>query len=119
MYRLTTDELGEHGGRRYYLTVAVEPCPSEIDGFDPYTDAEEWTVSIHYPGTLPNESDTEIARIDTSHGRPHFDELFVPHRPKEWLPEGFGLREAERRLTTAWRLYAEQYSRHHDVSSEE
>lgn len=118
MHRLTTDELGERCGRRYFLTVAVEPDPSDVGGFDPYRDAEEWCVTIHYPGTLPNESDTEIARIDTSHGRPHFDELFRPKQPREWLPVEYDLLSAERRLVRRWRHYAEQYERNHGVDRE-
>lgn len=119
MHRFTTDELGELGGRRYFLTVAVEPDPGEIDGFDPYREAEEWCATVHYPGTLPNESDTEIARIDTSHGRPHFDELFLPDRPKKWLPEGYDLRSAERLFVRRWRYFAERYERNHHVVREE
>lgn len=108
-----TDELGRFQGRRYYLTVAVEPAPEDRGRFDPYTDAEQWCVTVHFPAAVPSGSDTEIARIDTRHGRPHFDKLFRPTRPKEWLPDGFGLRDAERRLVANWRRYAETYERHH------
>lgn len=119
MHRLTTDELGELGGRRYFLTVAVEPDPSTIDEFDRYRDAEEWCVTIHTPGTLPNESDTEIARIDTSHDRPHLDALFRSEQPREWLPTEYDLLSAERRLVRQWRHYAEQYERNHEAAREE
>lgn len=118
MYRFTTDELGELGGRRYFLTVAIEPDPKEFDELDPYREAEEWCVTIHRPGVLPNQSDTEIARIDTSHGRPHFDQLFLPDRPKEWLSEEYDLRSAEMLFARQWRGYANQYETNHGGAGE-
>lgn len=119
MYRFATDELGEHRGRRYFLTVAVEPDPRERDDFEPYRDAEDWCVTIHYPAARPNESDTEVVRIDTRHGRPHIDKLFLPERSKEWLPARYDLAAAERRLASRWLYYAERYDRYHGEASEE
>lgn len=119
VHRLTTDELGTYSGRRCFLTVAVEPDPSSVGSFDPYEDAEEWCVTVHYPGTVPNESDSEIVRIDTSHGRPHVDKLFLEDPRKEWLPEEYDLATAERRLARRWREYAKQHARNHEVAREE
>lgn len=113
MYRLTTDELGLHSGRPHFLTVAVEPDPTARDSFDPYRDSEEWCVTIHFAASLPHESDTEIARIDTCHDQPHFDRLFEPDQPKTWLPTDFTLREAEILLVNGWREYAEAYRKNH------
>ena len=114
MHRLTTDELGVHEERPHFLTVAVEPDLSGFARFDPYEDASEWCVTVHYPASSPNESDTEIARIDTRHGQPHFDRLFEPGQPKAWLPIDFALRDAETLLASRWREYAERYRRNHD-----
>lgn len=114
MYRLTTDELGVTGEQPHFLTVAVEPDPSGYDAFDPYRDADEWCVTVHYSAALPHESDTEITRIDTTHGRPHFDRLFEADRPKTWLPPDFTLRDAETLLASRWRTYAEKHRRNHD-----
>lgn len=113
MHRLTTDMLGEHDGTSYFLTVAVEPTPSEFERSDPYEDAIEWCVTIHYPGSLPNESDTQVARMDTRHGQPHFDRLFEPDQPKEWLPPDFTLADAETILASRWREYAQTFHRNH------
>lgn len=113
MYRLTTDELGTYDERPYFLTVAVEPDPTGYDSFDSYEDAEEWCVTVHYSASLPHENNTEIARIDTRHGRPHFDRLFETDQPKTWLPTDFTLQDAEKLLASRWRTYAEKYRRNH------
>lgn len=113
MYKIRTFELGDYRGRAYYLTIAVEPDPDGHRQFDRYEDANEWCVSIHYPGGIPNEPDTEIARIDTAHGSPHFHRLFSRGQPTTWLSSDLPLAAAEKWLASEWAVYAEKYEEHH------
>lgn len=113
MQKVRTSELGIYGGRTYYLTTAVEPDPSDRHRVDRDEDADDWCVSAHYPGGLPNESDTEIARIDTEHGRPHFHRLYLRDQPISWFSTDLSLAAAENLLAAEWEAYAELYEEHH------
>lgn len=90
------------------MTIFVEPDPNDFDSFDIATDAEQWGMSIHFQPD-PYASQVEVARIDTSHGEPHFDRLYEPDQPKEWLGQDYTYDDARRDLLTQWREYAEQF----------
>lgn len=76
MHKLRTLNLPPHRGRDFFATVFVEPDPERVDSFDPATDADQWSLSIHFQPDDPYASHIEVARIDTKHGEPHFDRLY-------------------------------------------
>ena len=90
--------LGEYLGRTYFLTVSGEPTINEV---------EDFAVAIHYNDSVADRK-VQVARIDTSHGYVHFDELFREERPKTPLDID-AYREAEELLREDWRRYARRY----------
>ncbi len=113
MHKLRTIGLPPHRGREFFLTVFVEPDPDTVDSFSVSDDADEWGLSVHFQPEAPSESHVEVARIDTTHGEPHFDRLYLPQQPKAWLGEDYLYEEARRDLLSNWRWYADQYVENH------
>jgi hypothetical protein len=113
MHRLRTLNLPPHRGREFFLTVCVEPDPGPFDSFSVADDAEEWGMSVHFQPDRPYESHVEVARIDTTHGEPHFDRLYEPGQPKEWLGRDCTYEDARADLLSNWRTYADQFFRNH------
>jgi hypothetical protein len=113
MHRLRTIALSPYRGREFFATVFVEPDPAGAESFDVGADAEDWGISIHFQPEAPYESHVEVARIDTEHGEPHFDRLYEPNQPKEWLGREYSYREAREELLSNWREYADRYLRNH------
>ncbi|MFB6293438.1 MAG: hypothetical protein ABEH60_04170 [Halonotius sp.] len=107
MHKLRTLSLPAYRGRVFFLTVFVEPDPDSVDSFSVPADAEEWGLSLHFQPDDPIESHVEVARIDTSHGEPHFDHLYASPQRKEWLGEDYTFSDARRRLLSNWRNYAD------------
>lgn len=92
----------------YFLPVAIEPDPATVEDLD---DAENWCVAVAREAPLPDESNTEIVRIDTEHGTPRVDKLWLrPGHPerKQWL-DGYTVHDARRHLQRNWREYARRY----------
>lgn len=108
MHELRTLNLPPHRGRDFFATVFVRPDPESFEGFEMPADAEEWGITIHFQPDDPFENHVEVARIDTSHGEPHFDRLYRPLQPKDWLGQDYTYEVARRDLLSNWRLYAEQ-----------
>jgi hypothetical protein len=94
-------ELGEHGGRVYFLAARARP------DFDT---PEEFAVTVYY-NDAETESNVEIARIDTAHGDTHFDRLYRRDEPKESVDVDFW--DAIERLEDDWRTYAAGYEQTH------
>ncbi len=113
MRKLRTIELSPYRGREFFATVFVEPDPAEFEAFDVSDDADQWGISIHFQPDPPYERHVEIARIDTAHGEPHFDRLYEPDQPKEWLRPEYSFEEARQRLFSNWKRYADRYLRNH------
>ena len=113
MHKLRTINLPPHRGRDFFATVFVEPNPAAFDGFDPGRDAEQWGISIHFQPDDPYASHVEVARIDTTHGEPHFDRLHEPDQPKKWLGQDYTYDDARHELFAHWREYADQYFENH------
>lgn len=109
MDKLRTLNLSPYRGRDFFATVFVEPDPEEFEAFRMPDDADEWGITLHFQPDDPFGSHVEIARIDTDHGEPHFDRLYEPDQPKEWLGADYTYEEARRDLLSNWRQYAEQY----------
>lgn len=99
----TTDDTipaGTFEGDRYFINVATE------DG-----DPDSWCVTVGRE-TPSDEPNVNVVRIDTDHGRPHVDRLWL--RPeegrKEWLPPGYPVDDAIDQVTENWREYARRYA---------
>jgi hypothetical protein len=113
VHKLRTLTLPPHRGRDFLATVFVEPDPENFDSFDPSEDASRWGISIHFQPDDPYASHIEIARIDTEHGEPHFDRLYEPSQPKDWLGHEYTYEDARRELFSHWREYADQFFKNH------
>lgn len=87
----------------------MEHDPDEFDSFDPSDDAQQCGISVHFQPDDPYASHVEVARIDTGHGEPHFDRLYQPDQPKEWLGQDYTYEDARADLLSNWREYADQY----------
>jgi hypothetical protein len=107
MHKLRTLSLPAYRGREFFLTVFVEPDPDSVDSFSVPADADQWGLSIHFQPDDSYASHVEVARIDTSHGEPHFDHLYASPQRKEWLGQSYTFADARRRLLSNWRTYAD------------
>ncbi|ERH02068.1 MAG: hypothetical protein J07HN6_01633 [Halonotius sp. J07HN6] len=110
MHKLRTLSLPTYRGREFFFTVFVEPDPTPFESFSVPADADQWGMSIHFQPDDPYESHVEVARIDTSHGEPHFDHLYASTQRKEWLGHEYTFDDARQRLLSNWRAYADQFS---------
>ena len=113
MKHLRTLNLPPHRGRDFFATIFVEPDPANSDSFTVPDDADQWGISIHFQPDNPYESHLQVARIDTEHGEPHFDRLYEPDQPKEWLGTDYTYEQARQELFSNWREYADQYLQNH------
>jgi hypothetical protein len=107
MHKLRTLSLPAYRGREFFLTVFVEPDPDSLESFSMPASADEWGLSVHFQPGDPYASHVEVARIDTSHGEPHFDHLYASPQRKEWLGQSYTFADARRRLLSNWRTYAD------------
>lgn len=122
MHSWTTQRLGTHSDAAgqeysYFLAVAVEPDPDSVPNFT-LDDAEHYCVVVGREAPpVPDESNVEIVRIDTCHGRPHVDKLWLPPNHgerKEWLGDGFTVHDAKDHLKRNWREYVRRYVVHRE-----
>jgi len=108
MHRLETVDLGCYRGADYFLTGFVEPEPAAGQDYDPDVDAEGYGVVL--ARSTPLGSNDEVARMDTAHGQPHLDLLYVPpgtpERRKVWLDEGYTYERMKQYFLANWRRFA-------------
>ena len=97
-----TREMGDYLGRTYELTVRAAPSLNRVSDF---------AVVLHYE---LDETQVQIARIDSSHSQVHFDRLYRRDRPKGLLD--VDVWEAAELLESNWRRYARSYERAHGGS---
>jgi len=120
MYRFEQYELtsGEgYRGHPYFLTGFVEPAPRPGDPYDPAVDADGWGVALgrrrvftDSGGEVVHTATEELVRMDTCHGRPHVDYVFLPpgHPDRRvWLDGEWPYRTMKRFLEANWRVYAD------------
>jgi hypothetical protein len=88
-------------GRLYFLHGWAEPSEQQPD---------EFSVNIHYKDAEAEET-IQVARVDTSHGYTHFDQLYRRDQPKKEVDWGYW--EAFEKLSENWRTYAENYEKAH------
>lgn len=119
MHSWRTIDLGTHPtlGREAHLTISVEPDPESHKGqFTVSQDATNWCVSLHMEGRLPNDSNEEIAVIDTQHGGPHIDRYYTASGPddqdKKWLT-GWTYDNARDYLLANWKDLIDEYIANH------
>ena len=93
-------ELGAYGGRIYAIAVRVKPD---------YDDVQEFGVTVYY--STGKGENIDVARIDTDHGGPHLDRLFLEDPDKKFLDPDLEWHEAEKQLSDNWRDYARKYER--------
>ena len=109
MHKLRTLSLPAYRGREFFLTVFVDPDPTTVASFSVPADADQWGLSVHFQPDDHFESHVEVARIDTSHGEPHFDHLYESSDRKEWLGQDYSFGDARLRLLSNWQAYADTY----------
>lgn len=116
MHRLETIDLGTYRGGDYFLTGVVEPEPGDEEDYDPGEDATEYGVVLARSNSTG--SNVEIVRMDTAHGRPHLDRVYLPsdatERRKVWLEEGFTYDRMKRYLLANWQPFVDLYICYND-----
>jgi hypothetical protein len=111
-------DLGTYRGDDYFLVGFVEPEPSEGEAYDPDEDAANYGVTLVRAGTNPLEENIEIVRMDTAHGQPHMDLVYLPpdadEERKVWLDDGYTYKRMKQYLLTNWETFADRYIRHNE-----
>ncbi|WP_254545599.1 DUF7718 family protein [Halomarina pelagica] len=118
MYSFESIDLGTYRGDDYFLLGFVEPEPFEGEDYDPDEDAENYGVTLVREGTYPLEENVEIVRMDTAHGRPHMDLVYLPDDADEdrkvWLEDGYTYERMKRYLLVHWETFADRYIRYNE-----
>ncbi len=117
MYRFERVDLGRYRGDDYFVAGFVEPDPAKYGNYDPDVDADEYGVTLVRAASTPLEENTEIVRMDTAHGRPHLDQLYLPADAsgrKVWLEEGYEYSRMKRYLLANWKHFADRYIQHRE-----
>lgn len=116
MHRYESIDLGTYRGDEYFLVTFVDPVPPDGVTYDPDENAEHYGVAVVRAGIGPLEENVQIVRMDTTHGRPHVDLLYLPPDAtvdrKLWLDDGYAYRRMKRYLLANWRDFADRYRRH-------
>lgn len=107
MHELETIDLGSYRVDDYFLTGFVDPAPVEGREYDPDEDADEYGVVLARSTSVG--SNVEVVRLDTAHGRPHLDRLYLPHDAgtsrKIWLDADYPYDRMRRYLLANWRQF--------------
>lgn len=118
MYRLESIDLGTYRGANYVLVGFVEPEPAERAAYDPDTDADNYGVTLVRVGTGPLETNTEIVRLDTSHGQPHVDRVYLPPDAdttrKIWLDDDYTYTRMKQYVVSNWQWFVDAYVQYQD-----
>jgi len=118
MHSFESIDLGTYRGDGYFLMGFVEPEPSEGEGYDPAEDAESYGVTLVREGAHPLDGNIEIVRMDTAHGQPHMDLVYLPRDTakdrKVWLEDGYTYKRMKQYLLANWKMFVDQYIRHNE-----
>lgn len=113
MYSLETIDLGTYRGDYYFLKGFVEPEPSGGEDYDPQEDAENYGVALVREASTPLEDKIQIVRMDTAHGQPHMDKVYLPpdtsKQEKVWLEDGYTYKRMKQYLLANWQEFADRY----------
>lgn len=117
MYSFEAIDLGAYRGDNYFLAGFVEPEPTEGENYDPDEDATEYGVTLVRSVSNPLEENVQIVRIDTAHGRPHMDLLYLPvdvDGRKVWLDDDYEYSRMKRYLLANWRRFVDLYIQYNE-----
>lgn len=96
----------------------VEPEPSEGEGYNPDEDAENYGVTLVRKGAHPFEENIQIVRMDTAHGQPHMELVYLPpntdEEQKVWLDDEYTYKRMKRYLLANWETFADNYIRNNE-----
>lgn len=114
MHRLETVDLGTYRGGDYFLTGFVEPEPVDGEDYDPDEDAVEFGLVL--ARSTVRGANVEIVRMDTAHGHPHLDRLYLPpdttEERKVWLDQRYTYARMKRYLLANWRHFVDLDARY-------
>jgi hypothetical protein len=114
MYRFESIDLGTYRGEDYFLVGFVEPDPGDCAEYDPDKVARNYGATIVRSGNSPREGNTQIVRMDTVHGRPHLDLVYLPpdaETRKRWLDRKYTYQRMREYLLANWRTFVDRYRR--------
>jgi len=115
--KLDTFQNSGGSGRAVYMAVAVEPDPTTVSSFNPYTHATDWCVALAVAPPLPNQSATELTTVDTAHGTPHIDRYWTaaggPNGANSLNRPNWGLDDGENFVLGNYRLILQDYVTNH------
>lgn len=118
MHSFETIDLGTYRGDVYFLKGFVEPEPSPGEHYDPGRDADGYGVVLVKKGADPLGENEQIVRMDTSHGQPHLDKVYLPadadEDRKDWLEDGYTYTRMKRYVEANWRGFADLYIKYHE-----
>lgn len=118
MHSFETIDLGTYRGDEYFLTGFVEPEPTSGEDYDPDLDAEEYGVALARSTPLANEPNQQIVRMDTAHGRPHLDRVYLPEdtdeKRKIWLDDEYEYSRMKRYLLANWTHFVDLHVSHNE-----
>ena len=118
MFSFEMIDLGNYRGDDYFLKGFVEPEPFEGEDYNPDRDAENYGVTLVRAGGHPLEDNIQIVRLDTAHGQPHMDLVYLPPDASEerkiWLEDGYTYERMKRYLLSNWEKFADQYIQHNE-----
>jgi hypothetical protein len=118
MYSFEKIDLGTYRGDGYFLAGFVEPEASEGEDYDPDVDADDFGVTLVQAGTHPLEENIEIVRMDTAHGQPHMDLVYLPpdvdEDSKVWLDDDYTYERMKQYLQANWKMFADRHIRENE-----
>jgi len=118
MYSFEQMDLGSYCGDAYFLTGLVDPDPAGRPDYDPELDADDYGVVLARRDVDPIASNIEIVRMDTRHGRPHLDKVYLPadssEDRKRWLDEPYAYSRMRTYILNYWQVFADWYSYYHE-----
>lgn len=98
-----TYPVGEFRNRKYLISFRADPSIRQPDDFAVTLFKKEF-----------NDGDperTEIAKIDNSHGHPHFEKKFLESRKTVDIDLSF--RQAHEKIKENWKEYARRFWQNH------
>ena len=118
MHSFEQIDLGTYRGDDYFLMGLVEPEPFEGEDYDPDEYAENYGVTLVREGSHPLGKNIEIVRMDTAHGQPHMDVVYLPpdtdDTRKVWLDDGYTYKRMKQYLLANWEEFADRNIRYNE-----
>lgn len=113
MNRYTTIDLGEYRGDNYFLTSFVEPDLDDYDDYTPAENAENYGWVVVQKAESPIDDNNEVVWMDTCHGEPHLDKVYLPpdsdKEDKIWLGSEYSFLRMRDYLLANWEQFVDLY----------